>query len=152
MFKEYINRINSNTKLEILGQKYDVLSKTSYYTKNNPEVSYYKMVLTNHKILLILLEDDMAYIGEVNNNLGYRKSDNETITLDNSVYKKIVEDYQYVNKIEFGDKSNVEFECDYTDYESEDGTTVISVATLRPENVPDDTIVKKLNIEDIKFI
>ena len=151
MYNKFIEDIKYKSCIQIKGKKYIVYSKTHYTTKSDN--SYYvKIKLSEDKILLIIPDDELICLGEVIENMQYKQIDNDTISFREEIYKKVGNDYQLVKEIEFGDSTNVEEECEFIDYESENGNKTISLGILKPSNERADVYANVIDIEDIKFI
>jgi len=149
MYEEIIKNIVKNTNVNIQGEKYTVLSKAFYTTEEDQDVSYVKCKLDKNKVLVIIPNDELVYIGELNNNLIYKILDDANILLEGIKYTKVATGYQLVKNIEFGDDKDIEKECEFRDYEAEDGNTIISFAILKNNSEQADIIAKIISITDI---
>ena len=143
-----INKIINNKKIEIQNIKYDVLSLTKYYTIENKNETYYKAVLNNHRILVIL-DDEVSYLGEIVLNLNYVKNKDNTIVYNNRVYKFVGKGNQRVLEKIFGEDKMVEKDCSFTDYEYEDNIISLGILTNK-NNEAADVVAKYINNSDIK--
>ena len=120
---------NLNTKLKINNADYSVLSVAEYITKTN-DSPYYKINLSNEKILVISLIDNFAYIGEI------RKIDCQytpvpILEYGNENFTLIGNDYQILKKIILGNIGNVEGDIDFIDFINKDETRIISLARAK---------------------
>lgn len=150
-YEELIEKIKNNTELIIEAKHYKVLSKTFYITKNDTEHAYVKCKLSENKVLVIIPIDKMMYLGEINNHLEIITLDSNTIEYNSKVYHKVTEDYQLVKKIDFGIDTDIEKECAFIDYESEDNTSIISFGTLE-NNIQADIIGTIFDISKIELL
>ncbi len=102
-------------------------------------------------MLVIISSDELMYIGEENNDLEYKTLGEENILVNAMKYKKVGSGNQIVKNIEFCTHEYVEKECEFTDYESEDGKKIISLAKLKYNNKRSDIIAEIITIYDLKF-
>ena len=151
MYEEIIKNINKSMDIYIRNEKYKVLSKTFYTTKDNQNISYIKCKLDKNKVLVIIPNDELVYIGEINNNLIYITLDDNHILFKDMKYRKVATGYQLVKNIEFGDDKDIEKECEFIDYESEDGKNIISFAILKSNNEKADIIAEIIYVDNLKF-
>ena len=151
MYKKLIDKIKENTLLEINGKVYKVISKTFYTIKSDLEAEYVKCKLDSHDVLVII-PDELVYLGKVIENMQYKKTDDKKILYDRKEYISTGSDYQLVKRIEFGNKDNTEGECTYWDYENEETNTIISLAILTDNNKRADILANVIDINNIKII
>ncbi|MCI9063754.1 MAG: hypothetical protein HFJ17_04045 [Clostridia bacterium] len=147
--KELIDKIKENSHIIIKEESYIVKTKTWYSIEEDNEASYVKCELSNNKVLVIIPEDDLMYIGEVIENMKYKKIDDDKIEYDNVIYSKTGDGHQFITDIEFGSIKEVEGKCIFEDYESENN--IISLGVLTDKNVRADVYADILNIEDIEI-
>jgi hypothetical protein len=150
MYEEFINNIREGCKIRINGVLYDVLSKTHYSSKENPDGNHVKCKLSNNKVLVII-PDELIYIGEIDNNLPVNFIDDNSILVNNKKFIKTATGCQIVRYVDFGKDEDVERECEFIDYESEDGKRVISFGILVENNEQADVNAEIINISDIKI-
>lgn len=148
--KDLLNQLYQGAKIIINGKEYIVKTKTWYSTEQDTSVSYVKCELSNEKILVISPEDNFISLGEIIDNMNYKRVSKEEIIYEDVTFKKTGEGNQFITKIEFGDKKHIEGKCIFEDYESENN--VISLGILPDkENKKADVYAEIIKIEDIEF-
>lgn len=148
--QEMIKNINKGRSIFINEKNYIVNSKTWYSITEDNTVSYVKCELSDNKILVIIPEDNLIYIGEIIPNLEYKRISSEKILYKNNAFIKTGEGHQFIVKIEFGNKNDIEGNCIFEDYEFENN--IISLGILPDkDNRKADVVAKILNIENIKI-
>lgn len=146
--KELINKLNKNTQIEIKNKLYVVKTKTWYSTEEDRETSYIKCELSNNKVLVIIPEDQLIYVGEIIENMEYQKIAEDEIRYDNIIFRKTGEGHQFITNIEFGGIEEVEGKCIFEDYEAENN--IISLGILPDNgNIRADVYADILDIDDI---
>ena len=145
-----ISKLNKNTQIIVKGEEYIVKTKTKYSIEEDKTTSYVKCELSNNKVLVIIPKDELIYIGRVIENMIYEKISEDTIKYNDKLFRKAGEGHQFITKIEFGNKDEVEGKCIFEDYETENN--IISLGILPDkENVRADVYANILNIEDIEI-
>lgn len=144
-----IDNIKENSKLIIKGKEYVVLTKTWYSILEDPEIEYVKCELTNNKILVLIPNDNLVYIGSIINNLKYERINENKITYNSQIYNKTGEGHQYIKKIDFGNADEVEGNCIFEDYESDNH--IISLGILSDSEVLADVYADILKLEEINI-
>lgn len=145
-----ISKLNKNTQIIVKGEEYIVKTKTKYSIEEAKTTSYVKCELSNNKVLVIIPEDELIYIGRVIENMIYEKISEDTIKYNDKLFRKAGEGHQFITKIEFGNENEVEGKCIFEDYETENN--IISLGILPDkENVRADVYADILNIEDIEI-
>lgn len=148
--KSLISRLNQNTQIIIKGEEYIVKTKTWYSTKEDETTSYIKCELNNDKVLVIIPDDELMYIGKVIEDMRYERISENEIKYNNKIFVKTGEGNQFITNIEFGSENQVEGKCIFEDYEAENN--IISLGILPDkENVKADVYADILNIEDVEF-
>jgi len=149
--KELINKLNKNTNIQIKNEIVIVKAKTWYSIEEDTTTSYVKCVLSNNKVLVIIPDDELIYIGTIVENMNYKRLSNDKIEYNNKIYNKTGEGHQFIKKIEFGSTEEVEGKCIFEDYESENN--IISLGILPDKgNIRADIYADVLNLDDIKVI
>ena len=144
-----ISKLNKNTKIIIKGKEYIVKTKTWYSIEEDETTSYVKCELSNNKVLVIIPDDELIYIGRVIENMIYERISEDNIKYNDITFNKTGEGHQFIKKIEFGNEDEVEGKCIFEDYESENN--IISLGILPDkENARADVYADILNIEDIE--
>lgn len=146
--KDLINKLNQNTKIDIKGDNYIVKTKTWYTIEEDETASYIKCELTNNKVLVIIPDDELVYIGKVIENMKYERISEDIIKYNNLVFNKTGEGHQFITKIEFGGKDEVEGKCIFEDYEADNNIISLGILTEK-ENIRADVYADILNLEDI---
>ena len=145
-----ISKLNKNTQIIVKGGEYIVKTKAWYSIEEDETTSYVKCELSNNKVLVIIPDDELIYIGRVIENMRYVKISEDTIKYNDKLFRKAGEGHQFITKIEFGNKDEVEGKCIFEDYESENN--IISLGILPDkENVRADVYADILSIEDIEI-
>ena len=148
--KNLISKLNKNTQIIVKGGEYIVKTKAWYSIEEDEITSYVKCELSNNKVLVIIPDDELIYIGRVIENMRYVKISEDTIKYNDKLFRKAGEGHQFITKIEFGNEDEVEGKCIFEDYESENN--IISLGILPgKENVRADVYADILNIEDIEI-
>ena len=148
---ELINNLNLNTKIQIKDEIYEVKTKTWYSIEEDTEASYIKCELSNNKVLVIIPDDDLIYIGNIVEEMDYERISNETIKYEDKIFTRTGDGHQFITKIEFGSKDEVEGKCIFEDYESDNN--IISLGILpEKDNLRADVFADILDLNDIKII
>lgn len=149
--KDLINNLKENVQIQIKGKGYIVKTKTWYSIEEDKTASYIKCELSNDKVLVVIPDDELIYIGTVIENMNYERIANDKIRYNNRIFNKTGEGHQFITKIEFGNEKEIEGKCIFEDYESEDN--IISLGILSDkDNIRADVYADILNIDDIKVI
>ena len=149
--KDLISKLNNNTLMIINGKKYTVKTKTWYSIEEDETVLYVKCELSNNKVLVIIPDDNLIYIGKVMEKMRYERISDDKIKYNNILFNKTGEGHQFIKKIEFGNEDEVEGKCIFEDFESEN--RIISLGTLPDkENLKADVYADILNMSDIEII
>ena len=149
--KDLISKLNNNTLMIINGKKYTVKTKTWYSIEEDKTVLYVKCELSNNKVLVIIPDDNLIYIGKVMKKMRYERISDDKIKYNNILFNKTGEGHQFIKKIEFGNEDEVEGKCIFEDFESEN--RIISLGTLPDkENLKADVYADILNMSDIEII
>lgn len=148
--KNLIENIKGNTVLEIKDVEYIVKTKTWYSLEEDEDASYIKCELTNNKVLVIIPDDNLMYIGEVFENLNYERISNDQIKYNNILFKKTGDGHQIITNIEFGNIDEVEGKCAFEDYEAEENIISLGILTDK-ENKVADVLADIIDLEDLKI-
>ena len=146
--KNLINSLHQDTKIFIKGKEYIVKTKTWYSIEEDTNCMYVKCELSNHKVLVIIPDDELIYIGEVIANMNYKKVSDEELIYNNDTFHKTGEGHQFIKNIEFGNENEVEGKCVFEDYEAENN--LISLGILPDKNIRANVYAEIINIKDIK--
>lgn len=148
--KNLINKLNKNAQIIIKGKEYIVKTKTWYSIEENKTTSYVKCELSNNKVIVIIPDDELIYIGRIIENMRYERMSKDRIKYNDTLFSKTGEGHQFITKIEFGNEDEVEDKWIFEDYEAENN--IISLGILPDkENVRADVYADILNMEDIEI-
>lgn len=146
-----IGLLKLNSIIQIKNEKSTVKTKTWYSIEEDPTTSYVKCELSNNKVLVIIPEDELIYIGTIVENMNYKKLPDDKIEYNNKIFNKTGEGHQFIKEIEFGNEKEIEGKCIFEDYESEN--EIISLGILPDkDNTRADVYADILNLDDIKVI
>lgn len=145
-----ITNLKPNVHIVIKGEEYIVRTKTWYSIEEDETASYIKCELSGNRMLVIIPEDELIYIGQVIENMQYERISSEVIQYENEEFTKTGEGHQFIKNIEFGNENEVEGKCIFEDYESENH--IISLGILPDKNnVRADVYADILEMEDINI-
>ena len=146
--KDLSNKLKTNINITIKEQEYIVKTKTWYSVEEDETVSYIKCELSNDKVLVIIPDDELIYIGKIIEDMKYERISEDKIKYNNRIFSKTGEGHQFIKNIEFGNENEVEGECTFEDYE--EGNNIISLGILTDkENKRADVYADILKVEDI---
>lgn len=148
--KDLISKLNQNAQIIVKGKEYMVKTKTWYSIEDDETVLYVKCELSNDKVLVIIPDDELIYIGTVIENMKYERISENKIKYNNMIFNKTGDGRQFIKNIEFGDKNQVEGKCIFEDYEAENNIISLGIL-LDKENEKADVYADILSMEDIKF-
>lgn len=150
---ELINGIKENSKILIRDSAYEVLAKVIYVTESNQNEWYAKILLSNHKVLVISPFDNYMYFGFVDEPIHCDFPSPKTIEYNKTLYVKDAEDYQIVKCFEFGDFLMMEGEVAFVDYTSQiDESDIISIGLVTRTKKRADVIAKVLTLDDVSIL
>lgn len=145
-----ITSLKPNAHIVIKGEKYIVKTKTWYSIEEDETASYIKCELSGNRMLVIIPDDELIYIGQVIENMQYERISSEVIQYENEKFTKTGDGHQFIKNIEFGNENEVEGKCIFEDYESENH--IISLGILPDKNnVRADVYADILEMEDINI-
>lgn len=142
-----INNLKQNRCITIKEEQYIVKTKTWYSIEEDDTTSYVKCELSDNKVLVIIPEDNLIYIGKVIENMKYERISSEEIKYKDIIFNKTGEGHQFVVNIEFGDKDEIEGRCTFEDYEAENN--IISLGVLTDKDIRADVYANIVLVEDI---
>lgn len=148
--KELISKIKKETAISIKGIKYIVKTKTWYSIEEDKNAVYLKCELSNNKVLVIIPDDELIYIGEVIENMQYERISENEIRFENRIFYKTGDGNQFILNIEFGEKDQVEGNCIFEDFENENNIISLGILTDK-ENKRADVFAEILNLEELIF-
>lgn len=145
-----ITSLKPNVHIVIKGEEYIVRTKTWYSIEEDETASYIKCELSGNRMLVIIPDDELIYIGQVIENMQYERISSEVIQYENEEFTKTGDGHQFIKNIEFGNENEVEGKCIFEDYESENH--IISLGILPDKNnVRADVYADILEMEDINI-
>ncbi len=113
--------------------------------------SYIKYELSDNKVLVVIPDDELIYIGEIISNMKYEKVSEDKISYNNVIFNKTGDGHQFIKNIEFGSEDEVEGKCIFEDYEA--GDNIISLGVLpEKDNIRADVFADILELKDIKIV
>lgn len=149
--KTLINKLIKKTQIQIKNEKYTVKTKTWYSIEEDKDILYIKCELSGNKVLVMIPDDELIYIGKVVENMNYERISDNIIKYNNRLYNKTGDGNQFVKRIEFGNKEQVEGKCIFEDYKSDNN--IISLGILPDkDNLKADVYAEIIGIDDIKII
>lgn len=132
-----INNLKENAVLIIKNEEYVVKTKTWYSLEEDESASYIKCELSNNKVLVVIPDDELIYIGEAFENLDYERISDEQIKYKNIMFTKTGDGHQVITNIEFGLEDEVEGKCTFEDYEAEENIISLGVLPDKGNKVAD---------------
>lgn len=149
--EDLINSINLDTLIQIKNEEYIVKTKTWYSIEEDTTASYIKCELSNSRVLVIIPDDDLIYIGSVVEDMDYERISNDCIKYNDRLFSRTGDGHQLITKIEFGSKDEVEGKCIFEDYESDNN--IISLGILPDkDNLRADVYAEIITLDDIIVI
>ena len=153
MSKEHhhlLESISQGTELCIKGNVYRPIAKVIYVALSSPDKIYGKVFFDDHEVLVICPDDRYICFGKDLGNIGNDLPGKSTITYLDKTFQLVVNDYQIVVSIEFGDPIHIEGEVNYWDYESvDDPTRTISLGTIQRTGERADVMGDILSLKDL---
>lgn len=147
--EKLINYLKQDVHIIIRGEEYIVKTKTWYSIEEDKTTSYIKCELSGNRMLVIIPDDELIYIGKVIDNMQYERISNEVIRYKDIEFTKTGDGHQFVKNIEFGNENEVEGKCIFEDYESENHIISLGIL-LEKNNVRADVYADILEMEDIE--
>lgn len=132
-----INNLKENVVLIIKNEEYVVKTKTWYSLEEDESASYIKCELSDNKVLVVIPDDNLIYIGEAFENLDYERISDEQIKYKDIIFTKAGDGHQVITNIEFGSEDEVEGKCIFEDYEAEENIISLGVLPDKGNKVAD---------------
>lgn len=148
--KNLVNELKKDVKLVIKNKEYMVKTKTWYSIEEDENASYIKCELSDNKVLVVIPDDELMYIGEVIENLNYERTSEEQLKYNNKIFNKTGDGHQIIKNIEFGDQEEVEGKCVFEDFESDNNIISLGILTDK-ENKKADVLADIIDMKDIKI-
>ena len=147
--KDLINKLIENSKIK--DKEYIVKTKTWYSIEEDTTASYIKCELSDNKVLVIIPDDELLYIGSIIPDMNYERLSKEKIKYNDIEFNKTGDGHQFITKIEFGREDEVEGKCIFEDYESDNN--IISLGILPDkDNLKADVYADIIDLVDINVI
>ena len=143
-----IEKITEGSTLVIKDKPYKVLGKALYATQSEPEITYAKVLLEEHNVLVLIPSDNIIYLGHNEGRIPEFDSFKKTVRFAGKEFKQVAHDYQLVSRVEFGSLLDVEGEVEFWDYEADD--SIVSVAVVSRNKERADIVAKYLSLSDIE--
>lgn len=150
MMKNLVNELKKDVKIVIKDKEYIVKTKTWYSIEEDENASYIKCELSNNKVLVVIPDDELMYIGEVIENFSYERISEEQLKYNNKIFNKTGDGHQIIKKIEFGNEQEVEGKCVFEDFESDNNIISLGILTDK-ENKKADVLADIIEIVDVKI-
>lgn len=147
--EDLINNLKENAILVIRNEEYTVKTKTWYSLEDDESASYIKCELSNNKVLVVIPDDELIYIGEAFENLDYERISDEKIKYKNILFTKTGDGHQVITNIEFGVADEVEGKCIFEDYEAEENIISLGILTDK-ENKVADVLADIIELDEIQ--
>lgn len=148
--KKLINDLKENTILLIKNKEYLVRTKTWYSLEEDESASYIKCELSDNKVLVIIPDDNLIYIGEAFEDLNYERISNEQIKYKDIIFNKTGDGHQVITNIEFGKIQEVEGKCIFEDYESKEKIISLGILTDRNNKIAD-VLADIISLDEIQI-
>lgn len=148
--KKLIDKLTEGKVIRINNMKYEVKTKTWYSIEEDSNTRYVKCELSNDKVLVIIPDDNLIYLGWIVKNMNYKKISKTQIEYNDVIYNKTGDGHQYIIGIEFGNEEIVEGKCIFEDYEYENN--VISLGYLTDKQIRADVYANIIDKEDITIL
>ena len=98
--KELINNIKNNTHLTIKGEECTVKTKTWYSIEEDMSVSYVKCELSNNKVLVIIPDDELMYVGAVIKDMKYKRLSNDELEFEKMMEERMRDNFTAASRAE----------------------------------------------------
>ncbi len=148
--KNLISNLKENTILIIKDFEYVVKTKTWYTIEEDKSASYIKCELNNNKVLVIIPDEELIYIGEAFENLNYDRISENQIKYKDMIFTKTGDGHQIITNIEFGQEDEVEGKCTFEDYECENNIISLGILTDKDNKIAD-VFADILDLDEIKI-
>ena len=148
--KNLIENLKENTILIVKDLEYIVKTKTWYTIEEDNSASYIKCELSNNKVLVIIPDDKLIYIGEAFENLNYERLTENQIKYNDMIFTKTGDGHQIITNIEFGQEDEVEGKCTFEDYEAENNIISLGILTDKANKVAD-VLADILDLDEIQI-
>lgn len=148
--RNLIDNLKENTILIIKDLEYMVKTKTWYTIEEDNSSSYIKCELSNNKVLVVIPDDSLIYIGEAFENLNYERLNENQIKYNDMIFTKTGDGHQIITNIEFGLEDEVEGKCTFEDYECENNIISLGILTDKDNKVAD-VFADIIELDEIKI-
>lgn len=155
--KQLLKNPSKNTIIKIRGERKRIKGMAKFTSVNYKGEEYIKIMFTDHSHLLVIPSEQKLYFTEkplvravgVSDEMIGRKNlkyKGKKYNLDNK------NDYQFCLQLYVGKPNeDIEGECKFSDYISEDSSELLSLGWLSANNKRADVLVKKINLFDVSI-
>jgi len=151
--EKIISEIKKDIVITIDSREHKVLAKAKYVTQKSPDNFYFKILLSDHYVLVIAPADEFISFGRNVGDSGVVEPFADIVKYNNEEYKKIIKDYQIMVNLEFGSPIEIEGEVEFWDYECiSDESKIISVGYIKRTGERADIIGKVISIDNLNII
>lgn len=133
-------------KIIINGTEFECIGHSKISSIGNPESKQEKYFLENDQSLLVIPDENLAYIGANHGRLKEFDNFPNEVTFNEKKMTLANHDYQIELEKVFG---LTEGECEFWDYECDDDNMFISVAVMT-NGQRSDVVLTKVNFDDIQ--
>lgn len=147
---ELIKAIKKESQIAIKNSTFLVKTKTWYSLEEDNNALYIKCELSKNKVLVIIPEDNLIYVGQVIKDLQYKRISNNRIEYKGIIFDKTGDGHQVIKNIEFGLESEIEGKCSFEDYESDNNIISLGVLTDK-NNIRADVLATIISLNDLKI-
>ena len=148
--EKLLKSITPGKLISIKGKTLKARAKSVYVAQSQPLISYTKIFMEEHHVLVICSKEKFAYFGKDVGSIGFAPPFQKNITYKGLTYQLISHDYQIVTCLEFGDPLETEGEVEYWDYQSDN--YLLSIAVIKRNNKRSDIVAQIISPDDIRVI
>ena len=91
-----INNLKQNGAIIIKGKEYIVKTKTWYSIEEDETASYIKCELSDNRMLVVIPDDELVYIGQVIENMQYKRISDTVIQYEDMEFTKTGDGHQFI--------------------------------------------------------
>lgn len=146
--EKLIKSITNTCEISFKGKSYEVLTKTWYSIEEDVNTQYIKCELSDNKVLVIIPDDTLIYIGQIIEDMDYLRKDENKLVYQNQEYSKVGEGHQFITRVEFGSIEKVEGKCEFEDFESDNHIISLGILTNK-NNIRADVFAEIISLDEI---
>lgn len=148
-----IESITKDSFVKVKDNVYRPIAKVFYVTQNAPESEYVKIFMEEHFALVISPKDEYMYFGKDEGAVSSTFPTPTVLKYKRKKYRKLVDDYQIVKRVDFGDVLETEGEVEFIDYENEsDANSILSVGLIVRTQKRADIVAEVIELNDITVL